>query len=69
MTADEWIDRYAAALGVAPPTAEERETLLALAAEAAHASERIAAPIAGWLAARAGLAPDAALGAASGIAG
>jgi hypothetical protein len=69
MTADEWIDRYAAALGVAPPTAEERETLLALAAEAAHASERIAAPIACWLAARAGLAPDAALGAASGIAG
>jgi hypothetical protein len=52
MTADEWIDRYAAALGVAPPTAEERETLLALAAEAAHASERIAAPIACWVSPR-----------------
>ena len=67
MTADEWIDRYAAALGVATPTADERATLLALAAEAAHASERVAAPIACWLAARAGLAPDAALGAASGL--
>lgn len=67
MTADEWIDRYAAAIGVAAPSAEERATLLELAAEAAHASERVAAPIACWLAARAGLAPDAALGAASGI--
>ena len=68
MTADEWIDRYAAALGVAPPTAGERDALLALAAEAAHASQRVAAPIACWLAARAGLAPDAALGAASRLA-
>ena len=68
MTADEWIDRYAAALGVAPPSAGDRETLLALAAEAAHASERVAAPLACWLAARAGLDPDAALSAASGIA-
>ena len=68
MTADEWIDRYAAALGVAPPSAEEREALLNLAAVAAHASERIAAPIACWLSARAGLSPDAALEAASGIA-
>ena len=68
MTADEWIDRYAAALGVAPPSAEERETLLNLAGVAAHASERIAAPIACWLSARAGLAPDAALEAASEIA-
>jgi hypothetical protein len=68
MTAQEWIDRYAAALGVAPPTDEERETLLRLAGVAAHASERIAAPIACWLSARAGLSPDAALEAASGIA-
>ena len=68
MTADEWIDRYAAAIGVAAPSAEEVATLLALAAEAAHASERVAAPIACWLAARAGLAPDAALSAASGLA-
>ena len=67
MTADEWIDRYAAALGVAPPSADERETLLALGAEAAHATERVAAPMACWLAARAGLAPDAALDAASGL--
>jgi hypothetical protein len=68
MSADEWIDRYAAALGVAPPSAEERRTLLSLAGVAAHASERIAAPIACWLSARAGVTPDAALEAASGIA-
>jgi len=69
MTADEWIDRYAAALGIAAPTAEEREALLELAGVAAHASERIAAPIACWMSARAGVMPDAALAAASGITG
>jgi hypothetical protein len=67
MTAQEWIDRYATALGVAPPTDEEREALLRLAGVAAHASERIAAPIACWVSARAGLSPDAALEAATGI--
>ena len=69
MTADEWIDRFAAALGIAAPTADEREALLELAGVAAHASERIAAPIACWMSARAGVAPDAAHAAASGITG
>ena len=61
MDAAEWLAAYAARLGIAPPTEDELETLLALAGVAAHASERIAAPVACWLTARAGLEPAAAL--------
>lgn len=53
MNAKEWLTDYAQQLGVEPPTAGEFKALLDLAAEAAHASERIAAPVACWLAARA----------------
>ncbi|MGH9014491.1 MAG: DUF6457 domain-containing protein [Acidimicrobiia bacterium] len=69
MTATEWIAAFAAALGVEPPTEVEFEALLALAAEAAHASERTAAPVACWLAARAGRTPSEAVGLASGVGG
>ncbi len=55
MKAKNWIDAYAERLGVDPPTAEEFTAILDLAAEAAHASERVAAPVACWLSARAGL--------------
>jgi len=51
MTAREWIAAYAELLGVEPPSAEEFTAILDLAAEAAHASERVAAPVACWLAA------------------
>jgi Domain of unknown function (DUF6457) len=54
MTAKQWIAAYADQLGVEPPTADEFKAVLDLAAEAAHASERIAAPLACWLSARAG---------------
>jgi hypothetical protein len=54
MNAKEWIAAYAGQLGVEPPTAEEFKGILDLAAEAAHASERIAAPVACWLSAKAG---------------
>jgi hypothetical protein len=60
-TAKEWLGRSAAALGVEPPSDDEVTALLALAAEAAHASERTAAPVACWLAARAGVEPADAL--------
>lgn len=50
----EWIRLYADRLGVRPPTDAEFAELLALAGVAAHASERIAAPVACWLAAMAG---------------
>jgi hypothetical protein len=58
MNAREWIESYAERLGTEPPTTEEFSTLLDLAAEAAHASERVAAPVACWVAAKAGIDPD-----------
>ncbi len=61
MDATEWLAAYAQRLGVAPPSPQELDRLLALAGVAAHASERIAAPVACWLSARAGLDPAAAL--------
>ena len=56
-----WLDLFSAELGVDAPTPDEAEALLDLAGAAARASERIAAPLTCWLAARAGLAPSAAL--------
>ena len=64
MNAREWITAFAARLGVEAPTTEEWKTLLDLAAEAAHGSERVAAPIACWVAAKAGAQPQDALSAA-----
>ncbi|HEY3193202.1 MAG TPA: DUF6457 domain-containing protein [Solirubrobacterales bacterium] len=57
MNATEWLEAFAAELGVDAPSEDELGALLALAAEAAHSSERIAAPVACWLAARAGKSP------------
>jgi hypothetical protein len=57
MTAQEWLAEFAARLGVEPPDPDTVEQLLALAGTAAHASERIAAPLACWLVGRAGLDP------------
>ena len=61
MNAEQWLAAYAEKLGIAAPTDEELEALLALAGVAAHSSERKAAPLACWLAARAGVEPDEAL--------
>ena len=54
MDANEWIGEFAKVLGTEPPTEEETGEILELAATAAHASERIAAPLACWLAGRDG---------------
>ena len=54
MTADEWIAAYAKELGTEPPSEAEAGELLELAAAAAHSSERIAAPLACYLAGRDG---------------
>jgi len=59
-----WLDRYTEALGSAPITDDDVETLLALAGVAAHASERTAAPVTCYLAARSGVSLDEALAAA-----
>jgi hypothetical protein len=61
MNANEWIADFAERLGTEPPTADEFSTILDLAAEAAHASERVAAPVACWLSARAGRPLDESL--------
>ncbi|MEA2348382.1 MAG: hypothetical protein QOG62_2169 [Thermoleophilaceae bacterium] len=50
MTAREWLDRFAGLLGTEPPSDERITALLDLAATAAHDSERIAAPIACYMA-------------------
>jgi hypothetical protein len=55
VTRDEWIEEFAREIGIDPPTREEVDALLDLAAEAAHSSERTAAPLACWLAGRSGM--------------
>jgi hypothetical protein len=67
MNAKEWLAAYAEQLGTEAPTAEELKAVLELAAEAAHASERIAAPVACWLSARAGLSLEESLKLAQGV--
>jgi len=58
---EEWVDAFCARLGAAAPTVDERRAVLALAGVAAHASERIAAPIACWLAGRHGVSLEEAM--------
>ena len=68
MNATDWLAAYADKLGVAAPTKDELKQVLDLAGEAAHSSERIAAPVACWLAARAGVELDEAMVLAQGVA-
>jgi hypothetical protein len=64
MNAKEWLSEYARRLGTAPPDPDEFDAVLQLAAEAAHSSERVAAPVACWLAAKSGRSLAEALSAA-----
>jgi hypothetical protein len=50
MTAQEWVRTFAEAAGARPPTDQEMDDILRLASVAAHSSERVAAPIACWIA-------------------
>jgi len=61
MNANEWLAAFAERVGTEPPTTGEFKTILDLAGEAAHSSERVAAPAATWVAARAGVGLDEAL--------
>ena len=63
-SATAWVAAFAGELGLEAPTDAEVEVLLELAAVAAHASERIAAPLACWLVGQAGMTPADALEAA-----
>jgi len=55
MNREEWVRAFCEQIGVEPPTGEEAEALLKLAATAAHSSERPAAPLACWAAGRSGI--------------
>lgn len=55
MTGREWIEAFAARLGIEAPDEAIVEALLDLAGVAAHRSERTAAPIACWLVGLAGV--------------
>jgi hypothetical protein len=67
MNTQEWVATYAAAAGVPAPSPEEIDQLLQLAGVAAHASERTAAPITCWIAAKANISPAAALALAESV--
>ena len=69
MNAKQWIAAYAERLGASAPTAEEWGAILDLAAEAAHGSERVAAPTACWVAARSGRTLEEALSVARAMSG
>ena len=61
MNAPDWLAAYAEKLGVPAPTTDELKMVLDLAGVAAHGSQRIAAPVATWIAGRAGLDLDEAM--------
>jgi hypothetical protein len=50
MTVEEWVRTFAEEVGVEEPSQDQIDEILELAAVAAHSSERIAAPIACWIA-------------------
>jgi hypothetical protein len=54
MTAEKWIRTFADELGAEAPSQDQMDEILRLAGIAAHSSERIAAPIACWIAGRTG---------------
>jgi hypothetical protein len=54
VNAEQWIDAFSRAIGADPPDSATVDELLQLASTAAHSSERIAAPIACYLAGRDG---------------
>ena len=68
-TAEEWIASFAEAVGAEAPDEERIGKLLKLAAVAAHSSERIAAPIACWIAGSSGVDVDRAIAVAEGLGG
>jgi hypothetical protein len=55
MTAGEWIKAFCDELGAPAPDEAETDEILRLAAVAAHASERTAAPVTCYIAGRTGV--------------
>jgi len=58
---EDWVRRFAAATGAEAPDEAAIGTILKLASVAAHSSERLAAPLACWVAGAAGLDLDEAV--------
>ena len=58
---DDWLDRFAQALGVTPLDTTEVDAILDLARDVAHGTERKNAPLAAWLAGRSAVSPADAL--------
>jgi hypothetical protein len=56
--AEEWVADFARSIGAEPPDRAEMGAILRLAATAAHASERTAAPMACWIAGASGRSLD-----------
>jgi hypothetical protein len=54
MTAAEWIQAFCEEIGAPAPSEAEFDEVLRLASVAAHASERVAAPVACFIAGRTG---------------
>ena len=54
MTAAEWVRAFCEEIGETAPTEAEFDEILKLASVAAHASERMAAPVACFVAGRSG---------------
>lgn len=69
MTAEEWVEKFAKEIEAEAPSKDEFDEILKLAAEAAHASERTAAPAACWIAGRTGRPLAELIEAAEGMAG
>lgn len=68
MTASEFLEAFAVEAGAPVPSQEDVDALLELATIAAHASERLAAPLTCWIAGASGLPPSELLAAARRIA-
>ncbi len=60
-SAQAWLAGFAEVIGSPRPDAQTAEALLELAGEAAHDSERLAAPLACWMVGVAGVDPSEAL--------
>jgi hypothetical protein len=55
MTAQEFLEAFAAEVGVPAPSAAEFDALLEVASLAARSSERLAAPLACWMGGASGM--------------
>ena len=69
MTAADWIEDFCKQIDMPAPSEPEIEAILRLAAIAAHASERIAAPIACWVGGASGKSLEELQDVAEGIGG